>query len=55
MWVIVPFLKLILTLNYINFNCKNYLEINGCAMGAKCASTYVKISMRRKIHVPRKM
>ena len=31
--VITTFLALILTLNNFNFNCKNYLQIKGCAMG----------------------
>ena len=27
----------------IIFNSKNYLQIKGCAMGAKCAHTYTNI------------
>ena len=38
--VIITFLKLILTLNNFIFNFKSYLQIKGCAMGSKCASTY---------------
>ena len=41
--VIITFLKLILTINNFVPNCKNYLQIKGCAMGTKCASTYTNI------------
>ena len=35
--VITTFLALILTLNNFIFNCKNYLQIKGCAMETICA------------------
>ena len=41
--IIITFLKLILTLSNFIFNSKNYLQIKGCAMGAKCAHTYTNI------------
>ena len=34
--VIISFLKLTLTLNNFIFNCSNFLQIKGCAMGTKC-------------------
>ena len=37
------FLHLVLTLNNFVFNCQNYLQIKGCAMGTKCAPSYVNI------------
>ena len=40
--LIITFLKLILTLI---FNCKNYLQIKGCAIRTKCAPTYANIFM----------
>ena len=43
--VIISFLKLILTLNNFIFNCTNFLQIKGCAMGTKCAPTYANIFM----------
>ena len=41
--VIINFLKLFLLLNHFILNCKNYLQIKGCAMGTKCTCTYAKI------------
>ena len=41
--VITTFLSLILTLNNFVFNCKNYLQIKGCAMGTICAPAYANI------------
>ena len=41
--VVVTFLKLIPTLNNFISNCKNYLQIKGCAMGTKRANTYANI------------
>ena len=38
-------MKLVLPLNHFIFNCKNYLQIKGCAMGTKCTCTYAKIFM----------
>ena len=35
--VIACFLRLILTLNNFVFNDQNYVQINGCSMGTKCA------------------
>ena len=43
--VIITLLSLILTLNNFVFNCKNYLEINGCAMGTICAPAYANVFM----------
>ena len=34
-----------LTLNNFIFNCKNYLQIKGCAMGTICAPSYANILM----------
>ena len=45
MKVITTFLALILTLNNFVFNCKNYLQIKGCAMGTICAPAYANIFM----------
>ena len=43
--VIISFLKLILTLNNFIFNCTNFLQIKGCAMGTKYIPTYLNIFM----------
>ena len=43
--VIITFLALILTLNNIIFNCKNYLQIKSCVMGTICFPLYANISM----------
>ena len=43
--VITTFLAVILTLNNFIFNCKNYLQIKGCAMGTICAPSYASIFM----------
>ena len=43
--VITTFLTLILTLNNFVFNCINYLQTNGCAMGTKCAPSYANLFM----------
>ena len=43
--IITKFLALILTLNNFIFNSKFYLQINGCAMGTICISSYVNIFM----------
>ena len=43
--VTISFLKLILTLNNFIFNCTNFLQIKGYAMGTKCAPTYANILM----------
>ena len=43
--VILTFLKLILTLNNFVFNSINYLQKKDCAMGTKCAPSYVNIFM----------
>ena len=43
--VITTFLALILTLNNFIFNCKNYLQVKGCAMGTICAPSYAHIFM----------
>ena len=43
--VITTFLALILTLNNFIFNCKNYLQIKGCAMETICAPSYANIFM----------
>ena len=45
--IIITFLALILTLNNFIFNCKNYLQIRGCAMGTACAPSYANIFMAR--------
>ena len=42
---ISTFLALILTLNNFIFNSKFYLQIEGCAMGAICATPYANIFM----------
>ena len=41
--VITTFLSLILTLSNFTFNCKNYIQIKGCAMGTICAPSYANI------------
>ena len=54
--VIQVFLSLILTLNNFVFNETNYLQINGCSMGTKCAPTYASLYMgwfERKYILPR--
>ena len=43
--VIRAFLALMLTLNNFMFNCTNYLQTRGCAMGTICAPSYGNISM----------
>ena len=43
--VITTFLALILTLNNFVFNCRNYLQIRGCAMGTISAPSYRNIFM----------
>ena len=43
--VITTFLSLILTLNKFVFNCKNYFQIKGCAMGIFFAPAYANIFM----------
>ena len=43
--VTINFLKLILTLNNFIFNCTNFLQIKGCAMGTKCTPAYANIFM----------
>ena len=45
--IVITFLTLILTLNNFMFNCKNYLQIRGCAMGTACAPSYANIFMAR--------
>ena len=35
----------VLTLSNFIFNCKNYLQIKGCAMGTICAPSYANIFM----------
>ena len=49
--VITIFLALLLTLNNLIFNCKNYLQIKGCAMGTICPPSYANIFMN---HIKRK-
>ena len=39
------FLRLVLTLSNFVFNSQTYLQIKGCAMGTKCASSYANIFM----------
>ena len=43
--VISVFLRLILTLNNFVFNDQNYVQINGCSMGTKCAPPYASLYM----------
>ena len=43
--VINTFLTLILTLNNFVFNDDNYVQINGCSMGTKCAPSYASLYM----------
>ena len=43
--VITTFLSLILTLKNFIFNCKNYIQIKGCAVGTICAPSYANIFM----------
>lgn len=45
--VLLKFMELILTLNNFVFNCVNYLQIKGCAMGTNCAPSYANIFMGR--------
>ena len=44
--VINTLLKLIWTLNHFIFDCKNYSQIKGCAIGTNCAPTYANSFMR---------
>ena len=43
--MITKLLTLILTLNNFTFNNKHYLQLKGCTMGTKCATTYANIFM----------
>ena len=43
--MISTFLGLVLTLYNFVFNSQNYLQIKGCAMGTKCATSYANIFM----------
>ena len=43
--VICTFLTLILTLNNFVFNDENFVQINGCSMGTKCAPPYASLYM----------
>ena len=43
--IISTFHQLILTLNNFVFNCQNYLQIKGYAMGTKCLPNYANIFM----------
>ena len=43
--IITTCLHLVLTLNNFIFNCQNYLQIKGFAMGTKCAPCYANIFM----------
>ena len=43
--VITTFVSVILTLTNSVFNCKKYLQIQGCAMGTICALAYANIYM----------
>ena len=43
--VILELLKLTLTCNNFEFNCKHFLQIKGCAMGTICAPSYANIFM----------
>ena len=38
--VITPFLSLNLISNNFVFNCKNHIQIKGCAIGTTCAPSY---------------
>ena len=42
---ILKLLELVLTLNNFQFNYKNYLQVNGTAMGTRVAPTYANIFM----------
>ena len=41
--VITTYLAFILTLSNFIFNCRNYLQTKGCAMGTICAPSYTNI------------
>ena len=41
--IVTTFLHLVLPLNNFIFNCQNYLQIKGCAMGTRCAPNYANI------------
>ena len=43
--VISVFLRLILTVNNFVFNDQNFIQINGCSMGTKCAPPYACLFM----------
>ena len=43
--VITTFLSLVVTLKSFVFNCKNYIQRKGCAMGTICAPSYANIFM----------
>ena len=43
--VIITFLSLILTFNNFVFNCMQYLQTIGCAMGTICTPSYANIFM----------
>ena len=43
--IISTFLQLVLTLNNLIFNYENYLQIESCSMGTKCAPSYANTFM----------
>ena len=43
--VLAIFLRLILTLNNFIFHDQNFIQINGCSMGTKCAPPYASLFM----------
>ena len=40
---VITFLSLILTLNNLVFDCRNYIQIRGCAIGTICPPSYGNI------------
>lgn len=45
--VFITFLALIITLINFMFNCKNYLQLRGCAMGVAYTPSYANIFMAK--------
>ena len=51
--VITTFLSLVITLNKFVFNCKNYIQIKGCAMGTivcRPMPIYLWVTLKENIH-----
>ena len=49
--IISTFIHLVLTLNNFIFNCQNYLQIKGCAMGTKCAPRNLRVCSKKDTYI----